>query len=410
MVSRIHLVRGFPALAALCALLPAAAIVLAQTNSTPSAAQTKSTQSGEISTQEAPLTFKSGLNLVPLPVVVRDSRGNAVGTLGVEDFQLFDNGKPQTISKFTVEKLVRDEKPLRDTAPKPAAPAPAPDKPTANGGNLVDANTDGIPDRFVAYLFDDLHMEQSDLVYTRDAAWRQIQASSDPLQRTAIYTTSSVPMQEFTTDKEKLHAALFRIGGGYANLNKIAAQHACPPMTYYMADQIINRGDTDAMKVALSDAGQCGPMPNVVTQIQRAATEALATGDRDTVAALDVMRAVVMRMAALPGQRNLVLVSPGFLVFNDRQDKQTSLIERAIRANVVISALDSRGIIGNMTIADASQHGNPDPHIVIAKYILLNTSGCFRKASEKLSPPSNWVVMSLMTSRVALFSVCSAKT
>ena len=107
----IHPVRGFPVLAALCALFPAATSVSAQTNST---------QSAEISTHEAPVTFKSGLNLVPVPVVVRDSRGNAVGTLGVDDFQLFDNGKPQTISKFTVEKL------MRDVAPKPAAPAPEP--------------------------------------------------------------------------------------------------------------------------------------------------------------------------------------------------------------------------------------------------------------------------------------------
>src|SRR5271155_4384953 len=139
MVIGIHLVRGFPALAALCALIPAAAILSAQTNSV---------QSGEISTQEAPLTFKSGVNLVPVPVVVRDSKGNAVGTLGIGDFQLFDNGKPQMISKFSVEKLARDPAPVR-TAP---APAPSSDKPPVSGETLVDAKSDGIPDRFVAYL------------------------------------------------------------------------------------------------------------------------------------------------------------------------------------------------------------------------------------------------------------------
>src|ERR1700734_1332646 len=125
------MVRGFPALVGLGALIPAATVVSAQTSPAPS---------GEISTKEAPLTFKSGLNLVPVPVVVRDSRGNAVGTLGVDDFQLFDNGKPQTISKFSVEKL------MRAAAPKPAAtaPAPAPDKPPVNGAALVDANREGI--------------------------------------------------------------------------------------------------------------------------------------------------------------------------------------------------------------------------------------------------------------------------
>jgi VWFA-related protein len=337
MVNRIHL-------AALCALIPAATMLSAQTN--PSA-QTNSTPSAEVSTQEAPLTFKSGLNLVPVPVVVRDSRGNAIGTLGVEDFQIFDNGKPQTISKFTVEKLTREP------VSKPTVAAT--DKPPANGATLVDANTEGIPDRYVAYLFDDLHMPQGELVYTRDAAWRQIQASSDPRERTAIYTTSGVPMQEFTTDKEKLHAALFRVGGGYATME----QRSCPRITFYMADQIINRGDTDAFAIALQEIIDCGgsPAKSPIMAVQAAAQQSLAIGDRDSAAALDVMRAVVMRMAAMAGQRTLVLVSPGFLVLNDRHDEQTRLIERAIRANVVISALDSRGLIGNLTIPDASQHG-----------------------------------------------------
>src|SRR4051794_21580242 len=61
-------------------------------------------QTGETNTKETAVTFKSGVSLVPVPVVVRDGKGKTVSTLGIEDFQLFDNGKPQMISKFTVEK------------------------------------------------------------------------------------------------------------------------------------------------------------------------------------------------------------------------------------------------------------------------------------------------------------------
>ena len=39
-----------------------------------------------------------------VPVVVRDGKGKAIGTLQKEDFQLFDKGKPQVISKFSIEK------------------------------------------------------------------------------------------------------------------------------------------------------------------------------------------------------------------------------------------------------------------------------------------------------------------
>ena len=41
-----------------------------------------------------------------------------------------------------------------------------------------------------------------------------------------------------------------------------------------------------------------------------------------------------------PGQRSIVMISPGFLVLDDRHDEQTALIERAIHSNVVIGALD----------------------------------------------------------------------
>src|SRR6516162_3370317 len=59
----------------------------------------------ELTTQENQPTFKMEVqrNLVIVRVVVRDQKGNAVGTLGQDDFRLFDNGKPQTILHFSVE-------------------------------------------------------------------------------------------------------------------------------------------------------------------------------------------------------------------------------------------------------------------------------------------------------------------
>jgi hypothetical protein len=42
------------------------------------------------------------VNLVLVPVVVRDGQGRAIGDLTKDDFQRFDRGKPQTIASFTV--------------------------------------------------------------------------------------------------------------------------------------------------------------------------------------------------------------------------------------------------------------------------------------------------------------------
>src|ERR1022692_2148195 len=53
---------------------------------------------------DASVTFKAGVHLVMVPAVVRDSKGQAVGNLTRDDFQLFDKGKRQEITQFTVEK------------------------------------------------------------------------------------------------------------------------------------------------------------------------------------------------------------------------------------------------------------------------------------------------------------------
>lgn len=320
-------------------------------------------QTAEVTSKEAPVTFKSGVNLVPVPVVVRDSKGRSIGTLGRDDFQLSDNGKPQMISKFTIEKLTKDAA-TSTTAPK--------EKPAQ--GELADATPDGIPDRFVAYLFDDLHMSPSDLVYTRDAARRQLDASVNPLQRAAVYTTSGIHMQDFTGSLDKLHTALASVGTGAAAAAKAIEQTSCPPVTYYMGDMIYNHNDTRALDIATADAMVCANLDPAQIDVarrmaQNAARIATMLGDRDTVSSLDTLRAVLGKMAAMPGQRSIVLISPGFLVTDDRLDEETRLIERAIKANVVIGALDARGLYTMIPGGDASERvGNPATLVAKSSY------------------------------------------
>jgi hypothetical protein len=48
-------------------------------------------------------TLKVDVKLVPVHVVVRDAQGQTVGNLGKDDFQVFDQGKEQVITQFSVE-------------------------------------------------------------------------------------------------------------------------------------------------------------------------------------------------------------------------------------------------------------------------------------------------------------------
>ena len=336
----------------------------------------------EVTSKETPVIFTSGTNVVPVTVVVRDSKGHAVGNLNVEDFQLFDNGKPQMISKFAVETQAPEPAAKPDAAPAPKEATTATPETPASGSALADANPEGIPDRFVAYLFDDLHASLADLVYTRDAAKRQIDSSLHALDRAAIYTTSGHQMQEFTSDRQKLHAALDGIGAASSIAAKAQRENSCPPVDYYMGDRIYNKHDLTVWKIATRDAMVCGNLgPSDISDLdaiqeavvsncettgntdgvckgvkfaKESALAAVLKGDQDTEASLEMLRSVISRMAAMPGQRNIVLISPGFLVLDDRHDEQMALTDRAIKMKVVIGGLDARGLYSQIQGGDAS--------------------------------------------------------
>src|SRR5580704_4721405 len=57
----------------------------------------------EMDTRDSTIPLESRVNLVPIRVVVRDPKGHVVTDLRKEDFQVFEDGKLQDISHFSVE-------------------------------------------------------------------------------------------------------------------------------------------------------------------------------------------------------------------------------------------------------------------------------------------------------------------
>ncbi len=72
----------------------------------------------EISSRDELTTFKVKVNLVLVRVVVRDASGKAIGDLRQEDFDLFDDRKPQVIKQFSVEQP-GNKAASQQTQPKP---------------------------------------------------------------------------------------------------------------------------------------------------------------------------------------------------------------------------------------------------------------------------------------------------
>jgi VWFA-related protein len=98
-------------------------------------------------------------------------------------------------------------------------------------------------------------------------------------------------------------------------------------------------------------------MRHLAEQMARAAaSRALAIGDQDVRVTLGFVTEVVRRMASLPGQRTLILMSPGFLtVVPEAMTDKSRILDLAAQSNVIISALDARGLY--TTELDASEQG-----------------------------------------------------
>ncbi len=291
--------------------------------------QTVDANAPEVSSpEETSTTFKVKVNLVEVRVVVRDVQGNAVGNLRQDDFQLTDNGKPQVISKFSMEEVgIKQASKAKDSATQ------------------IDDAAPKMPDRYVVYLFDDIHLKFGDLAQVRDAAERNLR-TLQPTDRLAIFTTSGQTQLDFTDDRDKLQDTLKRlqprpiIGTGIQE---------CPDVSFYMADLIQNKHDDQALRVAAQDADDCEfhgdpTMMSEATQMaHQAAMRELDFGEHETQVALATLKDVVRRITAMPGSRNIILVSPGF--YNPEQlQEQTDITDRALHAGVVISALDARGL------------------------------------------------------------------
>src|ERR1700677_1263268 len=82
---------------------PAPAPVSTPATQLPVAQPSAEVNNAEMNSRDEPTTFKVNVRLVLVRVVARDPKGHAVGNLHKEDFQLFDKGKPQVISQFSVE-------------------------------------------------------------------------------------------------------------------------------------------------------------------------------------------------------------------------------------------------------------------------------------------------------------------
>jgi VWFA-related protein len=291
---------------------------------------------------QAATTLRVKVNLVLVPVSVRDSKGHAVANLQKEDFELFDDRKQQNISQFSIEKL---ESGAENAVVEPAK------SPVTGETPVVHAFV--APQRYTALFFDDVHVDAGNLLQTQAAARKFLEAAYLTRARIGIFTASGSSAMEFTDDRAALIEAVNKI-----RQHSLSGANAkdCPDVSEYQADQMLNKQDVEAWRVAIDDT-----MAQCMIQDQRqahmmaesAARRKLAATEFDTRAVIAALRTMVKRLAAMPGQRSIIFASPGFPTREDNRER-ADVIDGAVRAQIIINSLDARGLYTIDPVGDIS--------------------------------------------------------
>ena len=214
-----------------------------------------------------------------------------------------------------------------------------------------------MPNRFVVFLFDDMHLTIGDLAQAQKAGTKILKESLTPTDMAAVVSLSGKINSGLTTEHALLQDAIMQLQP--QNLYRSTGSE-CPPMDYYHADLIENKHNSNALEAAIEEVLSCSPGIQLRDTAQHlaeaAAIQALTAGDQDVQVSLGSLKQYVRRMKPLPGQRTLILVSPGFLTLTTQAlSEESQIMDYAAEANVTISALDARGLY--VSEVDASERG-----------------------------------------------------
>ncbi len=273
--------------------------------------------------------------LVQLHAVVTDRKGHIIDNLKQEDFAVSENGTPQEIKFFSLEKIQSRH---ANATTANAAPSVAPAAPVAP------ISPRALPARTVVLFVDTLHLSPVSLARAKQQLRQFVdeQLTDNDLVAIIVPTGSLGILQQFMRDRARLKYAI----------DKISPFQPTPSLfSPYLAAKVLS-DDSKALNVAIQvlvGEGYMIASPESAASYARArAQQILGEEINFRRATLLTLKAVSERLASMKGQRIIAYISDGFTLADsgggaERQDS-TAATSRAVRAGVVIYTFNSKGL------------------------------------------------------------------
>lgn len=300
--------------------------------------------------QRAP-ALRVRTNEVQAGVVVRDSKGHVISGLTQRDFAIYDDGKQQSLSSFSVEhRQVFDGSNTgvsSTSSPRPnAQPSTQPRR------------------RYVALYFDDLDTEFGDMRHVQLAAEDFLRTGIGPGDNVALFTASGSQTVNFTPNAPEIISVVEELKFHGRTIKSTGCPRITPYDAYVISTEpnppinstamsmgILEGSPTyqtilrEAMKCNCANTGNadptCGAMQRqVIVAESQQIWDSVREMSLDT---LNSLHAALDFLAEQSGERVLVLASSGFLA-GTLEDNVDSILNDALHADIVINSLDAKGL------------------------------------------------------------------
>ncbi|HEX6209287.1 MAG TPA: VWA domain-containing protein, partial [Methylomirabilota bacterium] len=308
--------------------------------------------------------FRTSATLVTVDAVVTDRDGRHVKDLTAADFEIIEDGTRRQVRQVAYVPLVSGYATAADVGAEPRAPGARPSQDASSRIQPLSRAVAARPERIartIAVVVDDLGLSFESTANVRNALRRFVDEQVQPGDLVAILRTSGGigALQQFTTDKRLLHAAVDRVQWTVLSRSGVAAFSPVVPADYEASPSDPTRQGYEGTRPIGGQAAEVGAAYG---------EDSLETlrGNVLTAGTLGALEFVVRGVQNLPGRKAVVFISEGFDLFNRKGQSQvfsafTRLMDRANRAGVVVYTMDGRGLeAGGLTADD-----NPRPPVTM---------------------------------------------
>jgi VWFA-related protein len=277
-------------------------------------------------------TFRTGINFVRVDVIVSDKSGNPVFDLRQTDFEVLEDGKPQTVETFRLVKI--DSSAAVETTTRPIQ--------TRADEETAAADEDA---RIFVFFLDDYHVRLGNSMGARKPMSEFIQNNLSPRDLVAVmYPMTPLDAVALTRDHQSVIRSLERFEGrkfNYEPRNYTEERYANYPAE--VVERIRRQVTLSALEGLAIKLGALREGRKAVVLISEGFTSVLPPQMRDPIASMPGF-GNPSRRNPNAGVGNIQEERADFMGQVDIQQEMREVFNAANRSNTAIYAVDPRGL------------------------------------------------------------------